>query len=316
MARPASQMRMPPPIADTSVIGPECSPFDPVASASLHYLEHGSNSRLVRWHHHACYELHLLVATRGLAYVGDSVSRFAPWSLVLVGPHLPHNWVSDSELAPAPLRDRVLQFSEAFLLGCEQVLPHPCGIQALREEAPFGIEFPSRLGRELNACFARIGQTQGLARLSIFFELLAALCDEPERRRLSQRAFGATGPGMGTRQIEQVIEYIRQHYARDITLGQLAAEFRMSDSAFSRMFQRHSGYGFADYLNQTRVRQACDRLAGSRQAITEICFEVGYSNLSNFNRRFRALTGVTPREYRLRHRRIGADHPSLCAAGK
>ena len=235
MARPASQMRMPPPIADTSVIGPECSPFDPVASASLHYLEHGSNSRLVRWHHHACYELHLLVATRGLAYVGDSVSRFAPWSLVLVGPHLPHNWVSDSELAPAPLRDRVLQFSEAFLLGCEQVLPHPCGIQALREEAPFGIEFPSRLGRELNACFARIGQTQGLARLSIFFELLAALCDEPERRRLSQRAFGATGPGMGTRQIEQVIEYIRQHYARDITLGQLAAEFLMSDSAFSHV---------------------------------------------------------------------------------
>ncbi|MHC1480391.1 AraC family transcriptional regulator [Frateuria aurantia] len=304
MSRPASQMRMPPPLADTSTIGPEHNPLDPAAGACLHYLEHGSNSQLIRWHHHASYELHLIVATRGQAYIGDSVSRFAPHSLVLVGPHLPHNWVSDAELPVAPLRDRVVQFSEQFLQCCEMVLPHPRGIETLREQAAYGIEFPQRLGRQLGDHFVRLGQTQGLRRLSIFFDLLAALCDEPERRRLSQRAFRTPLPGGGAQQIDRVIEYIRRHYARDISLGQLAAEFRMSDSAFSRMFQRHSGYGFADYLNQTRVRQACERLATTADAVTQICFDVGYSNLSNFNRRFRALTGVTPREYRLRYRRL------------
>ena len=56
---------------------------------------HGYPFRTVRWHFHPEYELHLVVATSGRYFVGDFIGEFEPGNLVLTGPNLPHNWVSD-----------------------------------------------------------------------------------------------------------------------------------------------------------------------------------------------------------------------------
>lgn len=307
MTRPASLPRMPP-RGELPLIAPEGCSFDPPASASLRYLEHGSMSRQVRWHQPACYELHLIVATHGLAYIGDSVSRFAPWSLALLGPHLPHRWVSDPQLPGVVLRERVLQFSEAFLRHCESVQTHPRTLQTLREQAARGVGFPARLGRALNPRLARLGASPARRRLPIVLDLLTALCNEPERRIFSRRLPPTPAPDIAGRQIGQIMSYIHTHYAEDLALGPLAAGLKISDSAFCRRFQRYSGCTFSDYLNQTRIHQACQRLAGGEDPVARIGAEAGYGSLSSFNRRFKAVTGVTPREYRRRHR------PPGCAA--
>ena len=56
---------------------------------------HGYPYRTVRWHFHPEYELHQVVATKGRYFVGDFIGEFEPGNLVLTGPNLPHNWVSD-----------------------------------------------------------------------------------------------------------------------------------------------------------------------------------------------------------------------------
>jgi hypothetical protein len=77
----------------------------------LRCLEHGFPTPLARWHHHDEYELHLIVATSGKAFVGDWIGPFQPGHLVLTGPRLPHNWVSmDLPEGGVPLRDLVIQF--------------------------------------------------------------------------------------------------------------------------------------------------------------------------------------------------------------
>jgi len=69
---------------------------------------HGYPFRTVRWHFHPEYELHLIVATRGRYFVGDLIGEFEPGNLVLTGPNLPHNWVTDvPKDATVPLRCRV-----------------------------------------------------------------------------------------------------------------------------------------------------------------------------------------------------------------
>ena len=74
---------------------------------------HGYPFRTVRWHFHPEYELHLVVATTGRYFVGDFIGEFEPGNLVLTGPNLPHNWVSDVPPGETvPLRGRVVQFSE------------------------------------------------------------------------------------------------------------------------------------------------------------------------------------------------------------
>ena len=56
---------------------------------------HGYPYRTVRWHFHPEYEIHHVVATTGRYFVGDFIGEFEPGNLVLTGPNLPHNWVSD-----------------------------------------------------------------------------------------------------------------------------------------------------------------------------------------------------------------------------
>ena len=80
----------------------------------------------------------------------------------------------------------------------------------------------------------------------------------------------------------------------------------MGESTFSRFFQKNSGNSFTDHVTKLRVSRACALLANSNLPITDVCYEVGYSNISNFNRSFRKQRGSTPSAYRhLARRRSG-----------
>ena len=72
----------------------------------------------------------------------------------------------------------------------------------------------------------------------------------------------------------------------------------MNESTFSRFFKRNAGSTFTDHLAKLRIGRACDLLANSGLPVTDICYEVGNSNISNFNRTFRQQRGSTPSAYR------------------
>ncbi len=77
---------------------------------------HGYPFRTVRWHYHPEYEIHLVVATSGTFYIGDFVGRFDPGQLIMTGPNLPQNWISEIEPEEiVPTRSLVIQFPEAFI---------------------------------------------------------------------------------------------------------------------------------------------------------------------------------------------------------
>ncbi|HTF62129.1 MAG TPA: cupin domain-containing protein, partial [Edaphobacter sp.] len=86
--------------------------------------EHGYPFHTVRWHFHPEYEIHHVVATGGRYFVGDFIGEFEPGNLVLTGPNLPHNWVSNIPVGTCiPLRGRVVQFNEAFITDATNVFP-------------------------------------------------------------------------------------------------------------------------------------------------------------------------------------------------
>ena len=80
----------------------------------------------------------------------------------------------------------------------------------------------------------------------------------------------------------------------------------MRQSTFSRFFKKNSGNSFIDHVTKLRIGRACKLLSDTEVPVTEICFQVGYLNISNFNRVFRAQRGMTPSAYRrLARRRMG-----------
>nr|WP_275889342.1 AraC family transcriptional regulator [Nakamurella flavida] len=74
----------------------------------------------------------------------------------------------------------------------------------------------------------------------------------------------------------------------------------MSAPTFSRFFQRASGRTFSEMVRMLRVARARVLLEESDAPVSAICYDVGFGNLSNFNRQFLREVGVTPRAYRAR----------------
>jgi AraC-like DNA-binding protein len=88
-----------------------------------------------------------------------------------------------------------------------------------------------------------------------------------------------------------------------ITLAEAAAEAHLSIPAFSRFFRRKTGRTLGAYLHELRTGLACRELIETERPVSDIAFDSGFNNLSNFNRRFRSLKGMSPREFR---RQFGA----------
>jgi AraC family transcriptional regulator len=106
------------------------------------------------------------------------------------------------------------------------------------------------------------------------------------------------------RRVAQVLRYIEDQAAEPLNLDGLAKIAAMSKYHFLRTFQRIVGVSPYQFLLMVRMRRAAVRLVISSETVSMIAFEAGFGDLSSFNKRFRALFGITP----LAHRRQGTTH--------
>jgi AraC family L-rhamnose operon regulatory protein RhaS len=111
--------------------------------------------------------------------------------------------------------------------------------------------------------------------------------DGPERRPLLR---------MG-----EVLSHIDRHYDEPITVDALCEIADMSESSLARTFHEVVGRPPMDYVIRVRVGKAADLLRRSRLRVTEVAFRCGFSDSNYFSRRFRSVTGQSPRDYRRSH---------------
>ena len=266
---------------------------------SIRYLQHGWPSDLCRWHAHEEYELHLIVETRGKAFVGNHMGTFEPGSLYLTGPNLPHNWITDDVTnKPIETRDMLVQFSQESFEKLAEGFPEFGGVRRMLELAESGILFEG-----FNATFARghmesIRDNEGPERILAFIRFLVRLNEHAEKVTLSETKLVSIGESSKHSRIGEVIDHIVENYANEISAAQAAEMAGMSLSAFSRHFSHATGHNFIEFVNRVRVGQACGLLYSSDEQVTSICYTVGFKNVANFNRHFLKIKGMTPTNYR------------------
>jgi AraC-like DNA-binding protein len=242
---------------------------------SIIYRQHGFPCPLVRWHFHKEYELHLIVASSGKVFVGDYIGNFNPGSLFLTGPNLPHNWISQ------------VAEDEVVSLG------------PLLERSRQGIEFrcPATIARA-GELLQRIADSRGMSRLGHFLILMETLAGCEDYQLLSGITATHLGDEQSVDRTNHAVDYIFAHYGRDLSLEEVADHLGMKPTYFSRVFKQSTGRTFVEFVNRLRISKSCELLADGNTPITEVCFESGFSNISNFNRRFQQLKGMTPSHYR------------------
>ncbi|MFF0946235.1 helix-turn-helix domain-containing protein [Rhizobium leguminosarum] len=261
---------------------------------------HGYPYHTVRWHFHPEYELHLVVATTGRYFVGDFIGEFEPGNLVLAGPNLPHNWISDVPTGSSiPLRCQLIQFSENFIIDTMKVLAELGPFEPVLEASRRGVLFGAETSRQVAPLMNEVQQAQGVRRIELFMMIVGLLSRAQDAQLLASPSYLPDPSGYMSAGINKALAYIREHLTKSFDEADLAAIAGQSTGAFSRGFRRHTGMSLVQYVKRLRINLACQILMSDDHAsIIDICFEVGFNNLSNFNRQFLAEKGMTPSRFR------------------
>lgn len=279
----------------------EVIPPDP--SHSVKWQEHDYPSPIARWNYHPEYEIHLIRKGTGKFIVGDHIGTFEAGHVSIVGSGLPHDWVSD--LQPGEVlenRDVVIQFEGKWVEQTAALVPEMAEVKPLLDQSARGIEFLGQSARSAALSMEAMGASTGLERLHHLMKLFSTLANAPkeERRYLADEWFRPQLDGQAAAVVDIVLEYVFSNHAGTIKMSDAAALVGMPEPTFSKYFKRSTGQNFSDLTRKLRLAHARRLLERTDKAISDICYEVGFSNLSNFNRHFLNDAGETPRNYRQR----------------
>lgn len=256
-----------------------------------------------QWHFHPEYELTYIVNGNGSRFVGDSIARFGPGDLVLIGADLPHVWRND---APAKVRAEyahsvVVQFDEdSFGKG---FLERPELQQAVKllVKSRRGIEFSQRTSALAKSLLLAMNDLAGLPRLIRLLELLDLLANAGNFKLLPSPGFSPELDPFAGERINAAHQYVFRNFTGRIDHEAMARNAGMSASAFSRYFRRLTGRTVSETVNEVRIGHARRMLIETDRTISEVAYASGFESLSNFNRRFRDISGISPREFRQQH---------------
>lgn len=252
-----------------------------------------------QWHHHPEFELTLTLNSIGQRFIGDHTGGYEDGDLVLVGPNLPHTWVSRAKIDDdKPHVALVLWFHRDWLLRMTGGAVEFRSIETMLERADRGLQFSKEIAAAIRPEYEAIFAKPPVERLLSLLNVLAQVADDRQAAPLASAPAQAPELKESRERIDRVLTHMHLHYARAIPLEELADIAALSVSGLHRMFRRHTGTAISDYLMRMRIGDACARLSSSNQPIHHISDAVGYHSIANFNRQFKSLKGMTPREYR------------------
>ena len=245
-------------------------------------------------HYHPEYEINLVMGCTGTRVVGDSEETFGPIDLVMVGPSLPHAWKSKDVTNHVITIQFSQELSQYPMLSKRIFAP----IRQLLQDAENGLSFEGPEQESIKEQIISLTRMQGFQSVTAFLNILSTMANANRKRLVSGLFESDLGSSTKSRRIAKVCEYIDQNLDKDLSLAEVAALVNMSESAFSHFFKKRTGLSYINYVNNQRIAKACTLLSDTTLSASEICYDCGFNNKSNFIRIFRKKKNMTPIEYR------------------
>lgn len=172
-------------------------------------------------------------------------------------------------------------------------------IKKLLIDSRQGLQFYGSDAERIKDEILELTRIQGFQTATMFLNILNSLAQAP-RRKLVSNMYESENliHESKSRRISKVCRHIAENISHKITLSDAAKLVNMSDSAFSHFFKKQTGIAFITYVNNLRVAKACNLLANTNLSASEICYDCGFNNKSNFIRLFSKRKNMTPIEYR------------------
>ena len=275
----------------------------PDGDAAIRWSSHGYPSSLAKWHYHPQIEIHLIREGSGQLMAGDGLMPFVPGHVAMIGSNLPHNWLSD--IIPGERlshRDVLCHIRPQTMRLLTAAFPETSGFETVLRRSQHALVLFGDSAREAGELLVAMGEHSPVRRVADLIAILTVFeqASAQESQTVVTPEYNpeiAVGAEDG---INAAITYISTHLD-EVSLQGAADAAAVSGSTFSRFFKRVAGIGFADFVRRLRVGRACRLLTCTNMPIAKIQQLSGYTNASNFNRRFLEETGMTPSQYRREH---------------
>ena len=263
------------------------------------------------WHHHPEYELTLTLNSRGWRFIGDHIGQYQAPDLVLVPPDMPHTWASTETLEQAePHTAIVIWFSRKWAYQLAELCPEYSAVRRLLQSASTGLAFTPETAAHMAGRLPQLLSEVPQMRLHAALDLLVCIAGE-RATSLSKNAMTVADSIDGEpTQLTRMLNYLHKRFQEPVSIRTLCKIGNISERSLHRLFVKHTGASVSEYLCKLRIGRACMRLAETDLPVSMIAFEVGLSNLANFNRQFRRVRGITPSAYRRSFQQRG-DLPEI-----
>lgn len=191
----------------------------------------------------------------------------------------------------------MVAFSHSLITRCIEVFPELRNRLTSLTFPVNALKYGLESSRVIRKMLSQMNDMDDLGRLSAMFRLLPVIFNSSDHI--------LAGKPMqierDVRRMQQICAYVMAHYVHTITLNEIASEVGMNRSAFCSYFKRCKKMTFSQFVTQYRLNTACELLKHSQKQVSEICFAVGFNDVPHFNRVFKELQGMTPKEYRKRN---------------
>ncbi len=259
-----------------------------------------------KFHHHQEVQITWIQKSYGSLLMGNTIANFEENDLLVIGANVPHSFQNDdifykknnkySAEATSILFDKNA-FGKSFF-----DLPEMKTIKNFIKNADKGYRIKGETKNKIITHLKLIKEKNGIERFLILMEILNLLSASKEVELLSNLSFLGNPTSDENKKLETVFQYMLDNHQRTIKLEEVAKVANLSVSAFCRFFKLRTRKTFSQFVNEFRISVACKKLLLDDFIISEVCYEVGFTNLSNFNRQFKKVTGFTPSQYIVKHR--------------
>jgi AraC-like DNA-binding protein len=252
-------------------------------------------------HYHPEFEIIYVEKSYGIRLMGNHIGNFCDGDLMFISPNLPHVWKNDNDFY---LNNEnlfvdvyVIHFREDALKSGFFDLPELEHIKKLFLTGQQGMFINGIHKQKIVELIKNVYGSIGFDRLAFFLKTLDTIAKSDDYELLSNQGFTNSLSNADSERINKVMNFLMNNYNREIELDEIASLVNLNKSSFCRYFKYRTHKTCSQVLNEIRVAHACKLLVNSNKTISEICYEIGYNNISHFNRQFKLITGLTAGAY-------------------
>jgi transcriptional regulator GlxA family with amidase domain len=137
----------------------------------------------------------------------------------------------------------------------------------------------------------------GLNRWLLLVEILNILSDSKDLYEVCASLITGQNP-VETKRMNTILKFVLNNFKREISIGEVADLANMAENSFSRYFSQRTRKSFTSFINEVRLNYGANLLIETSASVSQICFDCGFNNLSNFNRQFRSVYQNSPLNFR------------------